>query len=135
MTDITARRTTGNSNHYARTMPEARPERPRIFAYACARSPFGTARQHSKHTCHGKKEKTKDKAARVSALSVPVENGSFRLRGDGTGQVHPGQQALFDEMTTFPLGEHDDLVDAAAFGTAYLLGRPEPRVWLPDGSI
>jgi predicted phage terminase large subunit-like protein len=72
---------------------------------------------------------TKDKAARVSAFSVPVENGSFRLQGDGTGQVHPGQQALFDEMTTFPLGEHDDLVDAAAFGTAYLLDRPEPRVW------
>jgi predicted phage terminase large subunit-like protein len=72
---------------------------------------------------------TKDKSARVSAFSVPVENGSFRLRGDGAGGADPGQQALYDEMTTFPLGEHDDLVDAAAFGTAYLLDRPEPRVW------
>jgi predicted phage terminase large subunit-like protein len=72
---------------------------------------------------------TRDKAARVSAFSVPVENGSFRLRGDGAGGVDPGQQALYDEMTTFPLGEHDDLLDAAAFGTAYLLDRPEPRVW------
>jgi predicted phage terminase large subunit-like protein len=72
---------------------------------------------------------TKDKAARMSAFSVPVENGSFRLRGDGAGQVHASQQGLYDEMTTFPLGEHDDLVDAAAFGTAYLLDRPEPRVW------
>jgi predicted phage terminase large subunit-like protein len=72
---------------------------------------------------------TRDKLARVHAFSVPVENGSFRLRGDGAGQVHPGQQGLYDEMTTFPLGEHDDLLDAAAFGTAHLLDRPEPRAW------
>ena len=72
---------------------------------------------------------TKDKAARVSAFSVPVENGSFRLKGDGRGGVDPGQQALFDEMTTFPVGEHDDLVDAAAFGTEHLLNTPEMRVW------
>ena len=32
-------------------------------------------------------------------------------------------------MTTFPFGEHDDLLDAAATGTAYLLDRPELRVW------
>jgi predicted phage terminase large subunit-like protein len=72
---------------------------------------------------------TKDKASRVHAFSVPVENGCFRLQGSGGGQVHPGQQELFDEMTTFPYGEHDDLLDAAATGTAYLLDRPEPRVW------
>jgi predicted phage terminase large subunit-like protein len=72
---------------------------------------------------------TRDKAARVQAFSVPVENGSFRLNGDGTGGVDPAQQPLFDEMTTFPVGEHDDLLDAAAFGTAWLLDRPEPRVW------
>ena len=72
---------------------------------------------------------SKDKLSRVHAFSVTVENGSFRLRGDGPGQVHPGQQALFDEMTTFPFGEHDDLLDAAATGTAHLLERPEPRVW------
>jgi len=71
----------------------------------------------------------KDKLSRVSAFSVPVENGSFRLRGDGVNQVDPCQQALFDEITTFPFGEHDDLLDAAAFGTAYLLDRPEPRVF------
>jgi predicted phage terminase large subunit-like protein len=72
---------------------------------------------------------TRDKAARVSAFSVPVENGSFRLKGDGRGGVDPGQQALFDEMTTFPAGEHDDLLDAAAFGAEELLNRKEPRVW------
>src|SRR5262249_34055654 len=72
---------------------------------------------------------SKDKASRVSAFSVPVENGSFRLKGTDPRHVDPGQQELFDEMTTFPFGEHDDLLDAAASGTAYLLERPEPRVW------
>ena len=53
----------------------------------------------------------------------------LRLRNGDSGHVHPGQQALFDEMTSFPFGDHDDLLDAAATGTAYLLDRPEPRVW------
>ena len=72
---------------------------------------------------------TRDKVSRVHAFSVPVENASFRLRGADPGRVHSSQQALLDEMTTFPFGEHDDLLDAAATGTAYLLDRPEPRVW------
>jgi predicted phage terminase large subunit-like protein len=72
---------------------------------------------------------TRDKASRVHAFSVPVQNGAFRLRGASVSQVDAGQQELFDEMTTFPFGEHDDLLDAAATGTAYLLDRPEPRVW------
>ncbi len=70
-----------------------------------------------------------DKAARVAAFSVAVENGGFRLKGDATGTVDVGQRELFDEMTTFPFGEHDDLIDATATGTAYLLDRREPRVW------
>jgi predicted phage terminase large subunit-like protein len=72
---------------------------------------------------------TRDKGSRVHAFSVPVENGAFRLRGASGNRVDASQQALFDEMTTFPFGEHDDLLDAAASGTAYLLERPEPRVW------
>lgn len=71
-----------------------------------------------------------DKGARVRLFSVPVENGYFRLHGDGQ-QVAPGQQELFDEMIAFPVGEHDDLLDAAAFGTAYLLQQNEPRIILP----
>lgn len=72
---------------------------------------------------------TREKTARVGAFSVPVENGSFRLKGAPAGGVDPGQLALFDEMTTFPCGEHDDLLDAAATGTEYLLQKREVRVW------
>ena len=72
---------------------------------------------------------TRDKMSRVHAFSVSVENGSFRLRGADPTHVHPSQQAIFDEMTSFPFGEHDDLLDAAATGTAHLLDWSEPRVW------
>lgn len=72
---------------------------------------------------------TRDKAARIQAFSVSVQNGSFRLHGSSSGGASPAQQSLFDEMTSFPGGEHDDLLDAAAFGTEWLLNRPEPRVW------
>src|SRR5262245_22354154 len=71
---------------------------------------------------------TRSKASHVAAFSVAVENGSFQLKGKN-GAVDPGQQALFDEMTTFPVADHDDLLDAAAMGTEYLLNVREPRAW------
>jgi predicted phage terminase large subunit-like protein len=70
---------------------------------------------------------TIDKGARVAAFSVPVENGKFLLKGSKV-KVDSSQQELMDEITTFPQGDHDDLLDAAAMGTAYLLGTKEPRV-------
>ena len=73
---------------------------------------------------------TRDKEARVATFSVSVQNGSFRLRGCDTLSADPGQQALFEEMTTFPVGEHDDLLDAAATGMAFLLEQRDPRVWV-----
>jgi hypothetical protein len=38
----------------------------------------------------------------------------------------PGE---FDGVVTFPSGEHDDLLDAAATGAAYLLNRHERHAW------
>jgi len=73
---------------------------------------------------------TRDKGSRISAFSVPLENGKFLLKGKvDVPSVDPAQSELLDEMITFPVGEHDDLLDAAAMGTAYLLGTREPRVW------
>jgi hypothetical protein len=72
---------------------------------------------------------TADKASRFAAFSVAVENGIFRLHGDGQGQPEISQRELYDEMISFPCGEHDDLLDAAAMGCSYLLHRPEPRCW------
>ena len=86
----------------------------------------------TRHTRFGSKIKeivhSRDKHARVSSFSVRVQNGAFLLRGSG-GVVDPSQQELLDEMLSFPVGKHDDLLDAAAFGTAWLLDVGEPRVF------
>jgi predicted phage terminase large subunit-like protein len=71
---------------------------------------------------------SRDKFARINAFSVRVQNAAFLLHGEA-GRVDPAQQELLDEMLAFPVGSHDDLLDAAAFGTAHLLDTPEPRVW------
>ncbi|MCS6866851.1 MAG: hypothetical protein RMJ56_13865 [Gemmataceae bacterium] len=70
-----------------------------------------------------------NKTARIAAFSVAVENGSFRLQEGSRGMVDVSQRELHDEMLSFPCGDHDDLLDAAATGTAFLLDRREPRVW------
>jgi len=72
-------------------------------------------------------KQSKAKLGRFAAFAVSVQNGSFRIKGDGS------QQDLFNEMTCCPFGEHDDLLDAAATGTSYLLGVPrEPNSWVFD---
>ena len=44
-------------------------------------------------------------------------------------QLPEEDRLLLDEMLSFPVGKHDDLLDATAFGTAFLLDTPEPRVF------
>jgi hypothetical protein len=68
------------------------------------------------------------KAERIRAFGVHAENGRFLLKGDAAGQIDPAQMSLFDELTTFPLADSDDLADACAFGTAWLLHTCPPRV-------
>jgi predicted phage terminase large subunit-like protein len=77
-----------------------------------ARTPFGGKVQPVKQST--------DKFTRFRIFSTAVHHGTFRLRGEGTN-VDPGQKALWEEMTLFPHGDHDDLLDAAAMGTAWLL--------------
>jgi phage terminase large subunit-like protein len=72
---------------------------------------------------------TRSKAARFAAFAVRVESGCFRLMGRATG-LSPGQQALWSEMTSYPLGDTNDLLDAAAMGTEQALAYREPDVWV-----
>ncbi len=88
----------------------------------------------ARHAAFGGKLKgvaqSADKAARVAAFSVAVENGSLVLQGEAGAPV-PSQRELYDEMTSFPYGDRDDLLDATATGCAFLLNRREPRAWTP----
>ena len=68
------------------------------------------------------------KVYRIDALSVRVKRGEFLLKASANeGEVDERQRELFTEMTTFPFDDHDDLVDAAAMGTEYLIGTREIR--------
>src|SRR5262249_21840648 len=95
---------------------------PAVIIFEGNRAFRGVADLMTRQAAFGPKVRTvsqsKNKGSRVAAFSVPVANGSFRLKGSAAG-VDPGQQELMDEMTTFPVSEHDDLLDAAATGTAF----------------
>jgi predicted phage terminase large subunit-like protein len=56
--------------------------------------------------------RTKDKLSRASEKQAFVEQGRFRLRRVD-GRECREHAVLYDEMTTFPAGDHDDAVDAA----------------------
>jgi predicted phage terminase large subunit-like protein len=55
--------------------------------------------------------RTKDKLSRASEKQSFVESGRLRLRGE-KGRVSREHAVLYEEMTTFPAGDHDDTVDA-----------------------
>jgi predicted phage terminase large subunit-like protein len=106
--------------------------RPQVIVFESNAAFAGIRDLLIRHTSFGGKlddiVQVRDKMTRIQTFSVPVRNGTFQLKGE-QGVVDSSQQELFDEMTTFPVGEHDDLVDAAACGTEYLMNRREPRVW------
>lgn len=62
---------------------------------------------------------TKDKITRARRLSLNFENGQVYLRED--------QMDLVNELLQFPMGEHDDLVDALGFAVATHQGRVSTR--------
>lgn len=56
-----------------------------------------------------------DKRGRLAACSAQIESGKLHLRGVMQGGeiiVCKEHEPLYDELTTFPVGEHDDAVDA-----------------------
>jgi len=55
--------------------------------------------------------RVKDKLSRASEKQSFVESGRLRLRGE-RGKVCREHSVLYEEMTTFPAGDHDDTVDA-----------------------
>jgi phage terminase large subunit-like protein len=72
---------------------------------------------------------TRSKDARIAALSVAVQSGAVRLKGQA-GMVDAGQRELFEQLTTYPFATHDDLADATAAGVEHVLSRTDPRVWV-----
>lgn len=57
-------------------------------------------------------ERINDKTFRAGSLQSFVSSGRFHILGQD-GKPAPQLQALYNEMTTFPAGGHDDTVDAA----------------------
>jgi len=66
---------------------------------------------------------SKSKASRFAAFAVSVQNGTVKFR-------RSQQTELIDEITSFPHGTHDDLLDATATGAEHLFGKREPRLIL-----
>lgn len=60
-------------------------------------------------------ERTRDKMTRATACQPFVMGGRLHLMGyrgqDGKMRPLPSLQPLYDEMTTFPAGDHDDCAD------------------------
>jgi len=47
----------------------------------------------------------------------------------GSALLTQGRWALLDEVLASPTGKYDDLVHAAAYGSAFLFDKREPRLF------
>lgn len=64
----------------------------------------------------------KDKKRRATKLVPYFENGLIFLKEN--------QENLIDELTSFPLGKHDDTVDALAYSVSLIQENPEPQLFI-----
>jgi predicted phage terminase large subunit-like protein len=70
-----------------------------------------------------------DKRSRAEWLAIHLANGNILLRGEpGTGLVHATQQALYDELTGYPVAEHDDCMDALFYAARAALKTGSAKV-------
>ncbi|MEZ6143292.1 MAG: hypothetical protein R3B84_22220 [Zavarzinella sp.] len=68
------------------------------------------------------------KTSRIAMLSAAIQRGEVLLHGTVAGFATPDVQELLGEMTEYPLGNHDDLVDALAMGTDFLQKQRQPNI-------
>jgi phage terminase large subunit-like protein len=105
---------------------------PTVIAFESNAAFRGIKDLFARHAAFGPKlvgvTQTRAKLARFAAFSVRVRSGCFRLAGSSTG-LDPSQQDVWTEITSYPFGDSDDLLDAAALGTEEILRYHEPRVW------
>jgi phage terminase large subunit-like protein len=104
---------------------------PTVIAFESNAAFRGIKDLFARHAAFGPKlvgvVQTRSKPARFATFSVRVRAGCFRLYGPA--EPDPSQEDLWTEMTSYPFGDSDDLLDAAAFGTEELLRYHEPRIW------
>lgn len=72
----------------------------------------------------------KDKVRRAIIHSASFSGGLVHLRED-----HPLFQAFYDELVQFPLGEHDDMLDAYMNAAEEAVAKPRARVFSQKPSM
>jgi predicted phage terminase large subunit-like protein len=72
----------------------------------------------------------KDKIRRATIQSAQFSGNLVHLRDD-----HPLFQAFYDELVQFPLGEHDDMLDAYMNAAEEAVSKPRARTFAQKPSM
>lgn len=64
-------------------------------------------------SCRAEQREAKDKYSRAAMQQHVVEQGRFHLRTMSGGELMPDMRPMLVELSQFPLGSHDDMVDVA----------------------